>query len=110
MHEEIAKWLYEKIMAEGDVYQHDAVNEIAQKFGMEFTYTDKDSGSSRINKKVLTEFRKLNDDGAITWDSADKFWHKVTDAEKELKSFQADLPVIDVEPLRFDEDSKIKFD
>ena len=117
MYKEIAKWLYDKIMAEGDVYQYEAVDEIAQKFGNEYTYTN-DLGNPAIDPKVLYEFRKLKGDD-ITWDRTDLFWHKESEVDKELKSMVVEFPEVDgfdmpsfpkieIEPIQFDDD--IKFD
>ncbi len=112
MHKEIAKWLYDKIMSEGDVYQYEAVDEIAQKFGQEYTY-ENELGNPAIDKKVLSEFRKLKGD-EITWDRTDRFWHKETDLDKELKSFTVDFPEIppfpkvNIEPIKFGDDIEIK--
>ena len=117
MHKEIAKWLHDKIMAEGDVYQYEAVDEIAQKFGDEYTYTN-DLGNPAIDQKVLYEFRKLKGDN-ITWDRGELLWHKETKVDKELKSMVAELPKvegfemppfpkIEMQPIKFDDD--IKFD
>ena len=117
MHKEIARWLYDKIISEGDVYQYEAVDEIAQKYGEEFTYTN-EQGNPAIDRKVLYEFGKLKGDD-IVWDRAELFWHKETETDKELMAQMPDLPKIDIpkmddmlefelEPIEIDND--IKFD
>jgi hypothetical protein len=112
MHKEIAKWLYDKIMTEGDVYQSEAVDEIVQKFGAEYSY-DNELGNPAIDRKVLSEFRKLKGND-IAWDPSERFWHKETDLDKELKSFTLDLPEmptfpkIEIEPIKFDDDFELK--
>jgi len=117
MHKEIAKWLYDKIIAEGDVYQYEAVDEITQKFGEEYTYTN-DLGNPAIDRKVLSEFRKFKGEDII-WDRTDLFWHKETEIDKELKSFTVDFPEIDIpkmpsfpkikmKPIKFDDDIDMK--
>ena len=88
MHKQIAKWLFDKIMAEGDVYQYQAVDEIAEKFGREYVY-ENELGNPAIDKKALSEFRKLKGD-AVTWDRAELLWHKETEVDKQLKSFVVD--------------------
>lgn len=101
MYKEIAKWLYDKIINEGDVYQSDAVREIAEKFGEEYTYPN-ENGNPAIDKKVLAEFGKLKGED-ITWDRSNLFWHKKTDLDRQLEGMTADLPVMDdlpkMEPL-----------
>lgn len=98
MHKEIAQWLYDRVMKEGDVYQSDAVSEIAEKFGDEYTYTN-ENGNPAIDRKVLAEFGKLKGDD-ITWDRSDLYWHKKTDLDRQLESMAADLPVMeDLPPI-----------
>lgn len=80
-------------MNEGDVYQSDAVHEIAEIFGEEYTYTN-ENGNPAIDKKALEEFRKIKSD-EIVWDRSDFFWHKKTELDRQLEGMVADLPVMD---------------
>lgn len=80
-------------MDEGDVYQSDAVREIAEKFGEEYTYTN-ENGNPAINRKVLAEFGKLKGED-ITWDRSGLFWHMKTDLDRQLEGMTANLPVME---------------
>ena len=104
-------------MTEDNVYQYEAVDEIAQKFGDEYIYTN-ELGNPAIDQRVLYEFRKLKGDD-ITWDRTDLFWHKETETDKELKSMMVEFPKMDLpkmepfpkikfEPIKFDNDIKFE--
>jgi hypothetical protein len=80
VHKEIAQWPYGKIISEGAVYQLEAVHEIAEKFGEEYTYYN-DNGNLAINKKVTKEFRKINQ-GEIEWDREEYRWVYIGDEEE----------------------------
>ena len=113
MHNKIAHWLYDKIMEEGDVYHSDAVREIAEKFGEEYTYSN-ENGNPVIDRKVLGEFRKFKGNN-ITWDRAELFWHKETETDKQFKSFadsafKMDFPKMPPLPTMKFEDIDIEFD
>lgn len=68
----IATWLNDKILLEGCVYQSDAVQEIIEKFGDEFSYIN-ENGNPAIDADVLREFRKIKDKN-IEWDRQEFFW------------------------------------
>ena len=75
---EVAKWLYNKIISEGTVYQETVVHEIADRFGDDFTYINVNDNLA-IDRAVLGEFGKLK--GAkVDWDSGEKFWYVVDDS------------------------------
>lgn len=111
MHKEIAQWLYDKIMAEGNVYQSEAVDEITHRFGAEYIYTN-DLGNPAIDRKVLSEFRKLKGDD-IVWDRSDLFWYKESEISKEFKSSMPDFPKIKfpkvkIDPIKFDDNINLE--
>jgi hypothetical protein len=107
MHKEIAKWLYDKIMSEGDVYQSEAVQEIAEKFGEDYTYLNENDNPA-IDRKVLEEFRKLKHSD-IEWDRSSFYWHKKTELDRQLESMTPELPKM--EPLpKIDLPKKEDFD
>jgi len=58
----------------GVLYQEDAVSQIADRFGKEFTY-ENDAGNTAIDKKVLTAFRKLTGD-SVVWIGAERYWRR----------------------------------
>lgn len=122
--QEIAKWLHDRILEEGYLSQSTAVQEIAEKFGDEYTYTN-ENGNPAIDAKVLAEFRKLKGD-KIVWEREDFSWRTITDMDREnekmlkellpvaelpdveLPEFeQFNIPIepiaFDVEPITFDE-------
>jgi hypothetical protein len=59
---------------EGCLYQAEAVGEIAQRFGQEFTDLN-DRGNPVIGKPVLEAFRDVSDD-TVVWDRGERCWRK----------------------------------
>ena len=55
---EVAQWMADELDRLDTLYQIEAVEGIAARFGPEFTYMT-ESGNQGINKNVLTAFRKL---------------------------------------------------
>jgi hypothetical protein len=70
----IAEWMLGRLEQGKPLYQSDAVSEIAEKFGDEFTYTN-DNGNPAIDKRILRAFRKISGD-AVVWDRWDFSWRK----------------------------------
>lgn len=70
----IAKWLYDKIMAEDYTEQETIVYEINELFGDKYTYLNKNDNLA-IDLGVLKEFGKLKKDD-IEWDRSVKAWSK----------------------------------
>jgi hypothetical protein len=64
--EAIAQWMLSRLGESGHLYQIDAVEEIARKFGPQYTYTN-DNGSPAINRHVLEAFKKITA-GTVVWD------------------------------------------
>jgi hypothetical protein len=52
------------------LYQEEAVYEIHEKFGEDFTY-DNDNGNLAIRRDVLAAFRRLSGDGVV-WDRSER--------------------------------------
>ena len=71
-HKEIAEWMVRKLEQEKSLYQDVVVDEIASKFGHEFTY-ERDSGGLAIDKKVLNEFRSITKENVV-WERGGKYW------------------------------------
>ncbi len=69
---QVAEWMFDELMRNGDLYQEAVVREIAKKFGSQFTYTN-DNGNEAIRKDVLSAFRKLSKDTAV-WEREDRYW------------------------------------
>jgi hypothetical protein len=58
----------------GDLYQDDAVWQISDRFGDQFTH-ENENGNLAIAKPVLTAFRKLTGD-AVVWERGERRWRK----------------------------------
>lgn len=69
---DVAAWMVERLAAEGVLYQEYVVQEIAEKFGDEWTY-DTEGGGLAISRPVLSEFKKLRP-AEVEWDNGDKSW------------------------------------
>jgi hypothetical protein len=74
--EAVAKWMLSQLEREGWLYQEDAVGQIGERFGAEFTYLN-DGGNPAIDRRVLRAFRKLTDD-KVVWDRSDRCWRRRT--------------------------------
>ena len=72
--ESIARWMLSSVDEEGCLYQADAVGEIAQRFGQEFTDRS-DRGNPVIGKPVLEAFRDISGD-TVVWDRGERCWRK----------------------------------
>jgi hypothetical protein len=72
--ESIARWMHSSVEEEGCLYQADAVGEIAQRFGQEFTDRS-DRGNPVIGKPVLEAFRDISGD-TVVWDRGERCWRK----------------------------------
>jgi hypothetical protein len=68
---EVAQWMLEQL-AQSELYQYDAVAEIAQRFGEEFVYQN-DNGNLGIDRKVLSAFRRLSEN-TVVWVRSDRYW------------------------------------
>jgi hypothetical protein len=71
---DIAGWMMEQLQTKRELYQEDAVYEIAKKFGSGFTY-ENDNGNLAIDKKVLDAFRELSEDGVV-WERGERLWRR----------------------------------
>jgi uncharacterized protein DUF6953 len=72
--EVIAQWMLAELERRQNLYQADAVSEIAGKFGPEFTYLN-ENGKPAIDRRVLKAFRKLSGD-TVVWERWDFCWRK----------------------------------
>lgn len=83
----IGAWLLEVIedSAPRSVYQSQAVREIRNTFGEEWSYRN-NNGKWAISKEVLKEFNTLKH-ARIQWDRGSQFWHIVSD--EKLANIQA---------------------
>jgi hypothetical protein len=71
---EVARCMTDKVLTENDLYQEDAVDEIAEKFGEEHVYENK-NGNLAISQKVLDKFKELTKD-TVVWQSRGRYWRK----------------------------------
>jgi len=72
--ESIARWMLDRVEEEGCLYQADAVTEIAERFGKEFTPVN-EHGHPTIAKPVLEAFRDISED-SVVWDRGERCWRK----------------------------------
>jgi hypothetical protein len=72
--ESVARWMLRSVDEDGCLYQADAVTEIAERFGEEFTRLN-DSGNQVIGKPVLDAFRDITGD-TVVWDRGERCWRK----------------------------------
>lgn len=70
----IAQWMLSRLEASGRLYQAEAVQDIASKFGDEFTYLN-ENGNPAIDRHVLRAFKKLSGD-TVVWERWDFCWRK----------------------------------
>jgi hypothetical protein len=89
--EEIGKWLFDEITANGHrrTYQSSVVGKIRANFGNEWSYTNH-NGNQAIDKGVLNEFGKLKHEHLL-WDRSDQSWRIVTDEQLERIRSQKQL-------------------
>jgi len=80
---EIAKWMFEQLDAQLELYQEDVVYDITRKFGDKYVY-DNENGNPAISRDVLKEFRKLTEK-TVVWDRGGRFWRKRKSYDEEGK-------------------------
>jgi hypothetical protein len=69
----------DRLEQQGSLYQADAVDEIAKRFGDQFTYLN-DNGNAAIDKRVLRAFKKVTGD-TVVWERWDFCWRKRTEGD-----------------------------
>jgi hypothetical protein len=72
--ESIARWMLSSVEEEGCLYQADAVAEIGERFGQQFTDLN-DRGNRVIGEPILEAFRDITGDTVI-WDRGERCWRK----------------------------------
>lgn len=77
--EEIAQWMADRLEQQGSLDQADAVDEIAKRFGEQFTYLN-DSGNPAIDRRVLRAFKKVTGD-TVVWERWDFCWRKRSEGD-----------------------------
>jgi len=77
---EIAQWMADRLeQQDSSLYQADAVDEIAKRFGEQFTYLN-DNGNPAIDKRVLRAFKTITGD-TVVWERWDFCWRKRTERD-----------------------------
>ena len=71
-HAQVAQWLNNEIINKGFVSQYDAVIQISERFGKQYTYTG-NSGAFCIDQGVLRAFRKIKA-SSIEYYRAEQCW------------------------------------
>lgn len=98
---EIAQWLNDRILARQAFYQEDAVREISEIFGKEFTYIDAESGNPRILTGILERFRKLKDK-KIKWDNVEKSWYVNFEPGEDIRLLEFEPPEFNPNSITFE--------
>ena len=83
---DVAEFMMKELKENECLYQQDVVYDIEEKFGEEFVY-ENDNGGLSIDKKVLAEFRKL-DDKNVVYEKGQKMWRFRDDDDEEGKRGQ----------------------
>lgn len=76
----VAGWMFEELKRERQLFQEDAVNEIEEKFGIQFVYKN-ENGNAAMGRAVLAAFRKLSKD-SVVWEPKDRYWRMRKTADK----------------------------
>ena len=74
--QKVAEWMFKELKRVGKLHQDTAVYEIAEKFGSQFTYDNKD-GNLAIRIDILDAFRELTKD-SVVWVQEDRYWRMRT--------------------------------
>lgn len=69
---DVARWMQQRIEAEGILYHGDAVQHITHYFGIRFL-SDNRHGNPRLVDDVLDEFRALNE-RTVVWHRRERYW------------------------------------
>ncbi len=71
--QDVATFMLKRLNEEdGVLYQEDIVSDIRERYGDEFVY-DNENGNPGIDRKVLSEFRKLTQ-GKVVWSRGEQYW------------------------------------
>lgn len=68
---DVAEFMKTQLDRMGCIYQEDIAYSIQEDFGEEFIYFN-DNGGVSIDRKVLSEFRKLTPD--VVWERGERCW------------------------------------
>lgn len=71
-HAQVAQWFNDEIISKGFVSQYDAVIQISERFGKQYTYTG-NSGALCIDQGVLCAFKKIKA-SSIEYYRAEQCW------------------------------------
>jgi hypothetical protein len=75
---QVAEWMVKELKkSDYFLYQEQVVHGIADTFGDEFVYTNR-NGNLGISRDVLKEFRKLTQD-TVVWERGQRVWRKRED-------------------------------
>jgi hypothetical protein len=83
---DVARWILGELEREGFLYQDVLVHQIAERFGQEFTYDNK-NGNLAIDRRVLNAFRDLTS-GSVVWESGQRMWRERQDNDEPGKRKQ----------------------
>lgn len=71
--EEAAQWMWDELQAKRSLYQPKAVDEIARRFGKEFTPLN-ERGNPSIRRDIRDLFKKLHGGKAKWFGPPDNYW------------------------------------
>lgn len=69
---DVASFMLARMKEDGTLYQEVVVCQIQERFRDEFVYIN-DNGNLAIDRKVLSEFRKLTE-GKVVWNRGEQYW------------------------------------
>jgi hypothetical protein len=70
--QQVAEWMLEELRRVEYLRQQTVVEDIASRFGEEFTYIN-DRGNRAIRKDILDAFNELSGD-SVVWERGDRLW------------------------------------
>lgn len=68
----VAAWMFEELKRQGILYQSEAADQIAFKFGEDTTYLNA-NGNAAISLPILKAFAKLTG-GSVVWVRSERYW------------------------------------
>lgn len=78
--ETVARWMFDWVMREGELWQVEAVAHIKTAFGEQFIRLN-ENGSEAIDGRVLASFRNMYD-GKVRWEGGQKLWRRLEPGEQ----------------------------
>ena len=77
--DDVARWLYKKLMNDGELSHRHAIHHVKTNFGDEFL-TVSEYGKPALDPDILKTFRRYIQ-GKAEWDREDSKWRKIKGAK-----------------------------